>query len=93
MNFRTALGHTLRTERTRLGLTLRAVSTKSHITIAFLSEIERGNKEIASEYVALWASALGLEPYEVYLRTAYLMAGQEIIIPDTAEELLTLTVK
>lgn len=91
MFFRNALGHILRTERLRQKKTMRDLSTLAHISIGFISEVERGEKEIASELVERWALTLGLQPYEVYLETAYLMAGERIDVPDTVEELLTLT--
>jgi transcriptional regulator with XRE-family HTH domain len=90
MNFRTALGHFLRTERMRQGLTMRALSEKSYVSLGFMSEVERGEKEIASDFLAEWVAALGFQPYEAYLEVAYLMAGEELRVPSTAEELLSL---
>jgi len=90
MKFRTALGHFLRTERLRQGLTMRLLMEKTYIAIGFISEVERGEKEIASEFLADWARALGFEPYELYLEVAYLMAGEDLRVPDSPEELLTL---
>lgn len=91
MNFRTALGHFLRTERMHQGLTMRDLMERAYISIGFISEVERGEKEVASDFLAEWSKALGFEPYEVYLEVAYLMAGEDLRVPDSPEELLTLT--
>ena len=49
MILKQAIGGTLREIRLSKGLTLRQVSRKAYISLGFLSEVERGEKEIASE--------------------------------------------
>jgi transcriptional regulator with XRE-family HTH domain len=44
-----ALGHALYFERTRQHLTLRDVALRAPIALSYLSEIERGKKELSSE--------------------------------------------
>lgn len=88
ITFRVALGEILREERLAQGLSLREVSTRGIISLGFLSEVETGKKEIASEFMDdLIRKGLGLEPYEVVMRTAVRMAGFDI--PDTPESLYT----
>lgn len=88
-NFRIALGEVLREERLSQGLSLREVCQKATISLGFLSEVETGKKEIASEFMGdLITKGLGLEPYEIVMRTAIRMAGFDI--PDTPESLFTI---
>ncbi len=85
--FRTALGEILREERLAQGLSMRTVSGQAFISLGFLSEVETGKKEIASEFLnQLISKGLGVEPHEIIMRTAIRMAGLDI--PDTAESLM-----
>lgn len=59
MLYRTALGDTLREIRTEQSRTLRWVAEKSPIALGYLSEVERGQKEVSSEILADVANALG----------------------------------
>jgi hypothetical protein len=86
MRYRTALGEVLHDLRKEKKLTLRATSALSTISMGYLSEVERGRKEISSELLDDLARVLGYEVYEVILKTGYLMAGDSI--PDTPESLL-----
>lgn len=88
-NFRIALGEVLREERLSQGMSMRQVSEKAFISLGFLSEVETGKKEIASEFMDdLISKGLGLEPHEIIMRTAMRMAGFDV--PDTPESLFTL---
>lgn len=85
--FRDALGEILREERLAQGLSLRTVSKQAFISLGFLSEVETGKKEIASEFLnQVITAGLGLEPSEIIMRTAIRMAGLDV--PDTAESLM-----
>lgn len=67
---------------------MREVSEKATISLGFLSEVETGKKEIASEFMGdLISRGLGLEPHEIIMRTAIRMAGLDV--PDTTESLFT----
>lgn len=89
-NFRVALGEVLREERLSQGMSMRQVSEKGIISLGFLSEVETGKKEIASEFMDdLITKGLGLEPHEIIMRTAIRMAGLDV--PDTTESLFTRT--
>lgn len=64
---RREVGDVLRTRRQALGRTLREVSATASVSLGYLSEIERGEKEASSELLAAVCSALGL-PLSAMLR-------------------------
>ncbi|GAC58547.1 putative Xre family DNA-binding protein [Gordonia hirsuta DSM 44140 = NBRC 16056] len=55
---REALGDELRRLRTEQGRTLREVSTSARVSLGYLSEVERGQKEASSELLAAICLAL-----------------------------------
>jgi transcriptional regulator with XRE-family HTH domain len=55
---RRLLGEVLRQERLRQGRTLRDVSASARVSLGYISEIERGQKEASSECLAAICSAL-----------------------------------
>ncbi len=57
---REALGETLRELRRAESLTLREVSAKARVSLGYLSEIERGQKEASSELLNAICGALGI---------------------------------
>jgi transcriptional regulator with XRE-family HTH domain len=58
---RTQLGTTLRGHRLRQRRTLRDVSGAARVSLGYLSEVERGQKEASSELLASICDALELE--------------------------------
>ncbi len=54
------LGDELRRQRLRQGLTLRQVSASARVSLGYLSEVERGQKEASSELLAAICGALDL---------------------------------
>jgi transcriptional regulator with XRE-family HTH domain len=58
---RTQLGTTLRGHRLRQRRTLRDVSGRARVSLGYLSEVERGQKEASSELLASICDALELE--------------------------------
>ncbi len=58
--WRDLVGEVLRRERKAQGRTLKEMSEASRISLAYLSEVERGRKEASSEVLAAAARALGL---------------------------------
>ena len=56
---RQMLGDALRRLRLRQGRTLRAVSAAARVSLGYLSEVERGQKEASSELLASICGALG----------------------------------
>jgi len=57
---RELIGETLREERMAQGRTLREVSKAARVSLGYLSEVERGQKEASSELLAAICSALDL---------------------------------
>ncbi|SFT65245.1 Helix-turn-helix domain-containing protein [Geodermatophilus amargosae] len=58
---RTQLGQTLRGHRLRQRRTLRDVSGAARVSLGYLSEVERGQKEASSELLASICDALDVE--------------------------------
>jgi transcriptional regulator with XRE-family HTH domain len=65
--FRRQLGDVLRNERMRRGMTLRELSSEARISLGYISEIERGQKEASSELLASLCDALEV-PLSAVLR-------------------------
>lgn len=85
MLFKDALGEVMREARLSRGMVLRDLSDNGFIALGYLSEVERGKKEISSEFLEAVAHALGLESYDLIVQAGYRMANSNI--PDTAEAL------
>jgi len=62
---RTLLGDTLRETRLRQRRTLREVSKSARVSLGYLSEVERGQKEASSELLASICWALGVRLSDV----------------------------
>jgi len=62
---RTLLGESLRTIRLRQHRTLREVSAGARVSLGYLSEVERGQKEASSELLASICRALGVRLSDV----------------------------
>lgn len=63
---RRLLGEVLRQQRQQQGRTLRDVSAEARVSMGYISEIERGQKEASSECLAAICSALDV-PLSVVL--------------------------
>ena len=63
---RELIGESLREERVSQGKTLREVSRNARVSLGYLSEVERGQKEASSELLAAICAALDL-PLSVVL--------------------------
>jgi len=59
------LGAALRRTRQRQGRTLREVSAAARVSLGYLSEVERGQKEASSELLAAICAALGVRMADV----------------------------
>lgn len=81
---RREIGDVLRGARQRQGRTLREVSSAARVSLGYLSEVERGQKEASSELLFSICAALNI-PLAVVLREVSdriaLLEG--IAIPDT----------
>ncbi|MCL2482386.1 MAG: helix-turn-helix domain-containing protein [Propionibacteriaceae bacterium] len=74
---RQAMGETIRDLRMRAHRTLRDVSADGQISLGYLSEIERGQKEASSEVLAGIADALSVTSGELMLEVAERMLAYE----------------
>lgn len=63
---RQVVGETLRGLRLRQRRTLREVSSSARVSLGYLSEIERGQKEASSELLASICGALDVEMSELF---------------------------
>lgn len=74
---RELLGEVLRSERMRQGRTLREVSLAARVSLGYLSEIERGQKEASSELLQSIGAALGMPQSVLFGEVARLFAEAE----------------
>ena len=74
---RTQLGNTLRGHRQRQRRTLRDVSGAARVSLGYLSEVERGQKEASSELLASICSALDVPLSEILSDVSDAVAMEE----------------
>jgi transcriptional regulator with XRE-family HTH domain len=74
---RRVIGDALRARRQGQHRTLREVSTAANVSLGYLSEIERGQKEASSELLAAICEALGARLSEVLGEVSYTMSVAE----------------
>jgi transcriptional regulator with XRE-family HTH domain len=75
--FRRLLGDVLRAKRMQRGMTLREVSAEARVSLGYISEIERGQKEASSELLASLCAALDVPLSEVLQDVSSLVAVEE----------------
>lgn len=75
--FRRLLGEVLRTQRMHRGLTLREVSAEARVSLGYISEIERGQKEASSELLASLCNALEVPLSDVLANVSSAAALEE----------------
>ncbi len=63
--FREALGMSLRAFRADKGVTLRALAKEARVSSGYISELERGRKEVSSELLVSLCTALDTTVSEV----------------------------
>ncbi|MGI8537061.1 MAG: helix-turn-helix domain-containing protein [Mycobacteriales bacterium] len=85
---RTLLGEALRTTRLRQERTLREVSSAARVSLGYLSEVERGQKEASSELLASICRALGVRLSDVLREVSESLSVLEpapvpMSVPDT----------
>jgi transcriptional regulator with XRE-family HTH domain len=78
--FRRMLGDVLRSARMQRGMTLRELSAEARVSLGYISEIERGQKEASSELLASLCQAMDLPLSEVLRDVADAVAIEEIAI-------------
>ncbi|EGD54042.1 helix-turn-helix domain-containing protein [Gordonia neofelifaecis] len=82
---REAIGDELRRVRNGQGRTLREVSTDARVSLGYLSEVERGQKEASSELLASICEALDVPIGDVLFQVAGVMRPN---VPDTLVEVI-----
>ncbi len=88
---RQELGEVLRFARQHQQRTLREVSASARVSLGYLSEVERGQKEASSELLAAICTALDIPMSAVLRKVSDRVAVAEgVLVPDTVpEELAT----
>lgn len=85
---RTHIGSTLRAQRVAQGRTLRDVAKSARVSLGYLSEVERGQKEASSELLNSICTALELQLStvitEVALELTASAAPQLTVVEDAA---------
>ena len=76
-NFRELAGGALRRRRQAQSRTLREVADAAGVSLAYLSEVERGRKEPSSEVLAAVCSALWVLLSDVLFEVAHTLVRQE----------------
>ena len=74
---RTHIGQTLRTARVAQERTLRDVAKEARVSLGYLSEVERGQKEASSELLNSICSALNLSLSSVLVDVTSLIKVEE----------------
>lgn len=75
---RQMVGEVLRTRRTARGQTLRDVSGRARVSLGYISEVERGQKEASSELLGALAAALEVPLSELLRDVADLLELHEV---------------
>ncbi len=81
--FRRLLGDVLRHERMQRGMTLREVSAEARVSLGYISEIERGQKEASSELLSSLCAALDLPLSDVLRDVSDAVAQEERLLAPT----------
>lgn len=75
--FRRLLGEVLRAARMQRGMTLRELSAEARVSLGYISEIERGQKEASSELLNSLCQALDLPLSTVLMDVSAAVADEE----------------
>ncbi|GAB6897422.1 helix-turn-helix domain-containing protein [Kineosporia succinea] len=78
---RQEIGDVLRDARRQQGRTLREVSSVARVSLGYLSEVERGQKEASSELLASICGALAVPLSSVLHEVSERVAAAENIVP------------
>jgi len=87
--FRRLLGEVLRDRRMQRGLTLREVSAEARVSLGYISEIERGQKEASSELLASLCHALDMPLSDVLRNVSDAVAIEEAALSATRIPVVT----
>lgn len=75
-----AIGETLRAERNERNLTLREVAEGAHVSVSYLAEIERGEKDPSSRVLESIARGLDTEVSELLVRIAAALDSEPHVV-------------
>ena len=89
--FRRLLGEVLRAHRVDRGMTLREVSAEARVSLGYISEIERGQKEASSELLASLCSALDVPLSSVLRSVSDAVALEEAAMAPTPIPVVPIT--
>jgi transcriptional regulator with XRE-family HTH domain len=87
--FRRLLGEVLRDRRMERGLTLREVSKEARVSLGYISEIERGQKEASSELLSSLCHALDMPLSHVLRNVSDAVALEEAAVAATPIPVVT----
>jgi transcriptional regulator with XRE-family HTH domain len=76
---RSALGEALRRLRLEQGRTLADVAVAARISLPYLSEVERGRKEVSSEVLAALCDALGIDLSDLLVAVIFTLTGESVV--------------
>ncbi|MHC0428803.1 helix-turn-helix domain-containing protein [Streptomyces sp. O3] len=82
---RRLLGDVLRRQRQRQGRTLREVSSSARVSLGYLSEVERGQKEASSELLSAICDALDVRMSELMREVSDELSLAELAASAAAE--------
>ncbi|MFT3900233.1 MAG: helix-turn-helix transcriptional regulator [Gordonia sp. (in: high G+C Gram-positive bacteria)] len=78
---REVLGAGLRHARTEQHRTLREISSAARVSLGYLSEVERGQKEASSELLAAICDALDVELADLLIDAGTSLRAEETVSP------------
>ncbi|MFI0962381.1 helix-turn-helix domain-containing protein [Streptomyces sp. NPDC021080] len=90
---RRLLGDVLRRQRQRQGRTLREVSSSARVSLGYLSEVERGQKEASSELLSAICDALDVRMSELMREVSDELALAELAQSAAATESVSAPVR
>ena len=79
MLLRSAIGQELRAARIAQGRTLRQVARDARVSLGYLSEVERGQKEASSELLSSICSALDISLSGLLRDVSSSLAAHEVV--------------
>ncbi len=77
---RSVLGEALRRARLEQGRTLADVALAARISMPYLSEVERGRKEVSSEVLAALCEALGIDLSDLLITVVVRLNTQRVAV-------------
>jgi transcriptional regulator with XRE-family HTH domain len=92
MKFRVALGDVLKELRLDRGWTLRKLSIKADVSLGYLSEVERGQKELSSEVLASIANAIQVPLHQIIIEAGHRIQLSTVHTYESVEPELTAVV-